>query len=180
MLSKMLLTCLTLTASSPVLANILDLNVAVRHGEVNDVDWKGTEFGFAYLFDLNDVVALGPYLTSTRWDIQNDRLEVKSKGDHREFGPEIRFTAPLETLDFMAGASYSIFSKGTVETEGGRTADLALRGLRFKIGLGLPLEGGSSLNMFVIKGLQDLEVEANDDKVEAELDELAFAISLSF
>jgi hypothetical protein len=55
-----------------------------------------------------------------------------------------------------------------------------LRGLRFKIGLGLPLEGGSSLNMFVIKGLQDLEVEANDDKVEAELDELAFAISLSF
>jgi hypothetical protein len=180
MLSKLLVVCVVLAMSSPILANTLDLNVAVRQGEVNDVDWRGTEFGFAYLFDLNDAVTLGPYITSTRWDIQNDRMQVTSKGDHREFGPEIRFTAPLETLNFLAGASCSIFSKGTVETEGGRTADLALRGLRFKIGLGLPLEGGSTLNMFVIKGNQDLEVETFEEKAKEELDEFAFAISLSF
>jgi hypothetical protein len=180
MLSKMLLACLALTMTSSVWANTLDLNVAVRRGEVNVVDWKGTEFGFAYLFDLNDAVALGPYLTSTNWTIKNDALEVKSTGSHREFGPEIRFTAPLETLEFVAGASYSIFSKGTVETEGGQTADLALRGLRFKIGLGIPFESGAALNFFLSKGLQDVEVETANEKVSEELDEFAFALSLSF
>lgn len=180
MLPKLLLACLALTMTSSVWANTLDLNVGIRRGEVNVVDWKGTEFGFAYLFDLNDAVALGPYLTSTNWNIKNDALDVKSTGSHREFGPEIRFTAPLETLDFIAGAAYSIFSKGTVETEGGQTADLALRGLRFKIGLGIPFESGAALNFFLSKGLQDVEVETANEKVKEELDEFAFAVSLSF
>jgi hypothetical protein len=180
MLPKMLLACLALTMTSSLWANTLDFNIAARRGEVNDVDWKGTEFGFAYLFDLNDAVALGPYLTSTSWDIQNDSLQVKSSGDHREFGPEIRFTAPLETLDFVAGAAYSLFSKGTAETEGGQTADLAVRGLRFKIGLGVPFESGATLNFWLSKGLQDVLVETAYEEAKEELDEFAFAISLSF
>jgi hypothetical protein len=180
MLSKMLLACLALTMTSSVWANTLDLNVSVRRGTVNVVDWNGAEYGFAYLFDLNDAVALGPYLTSSSWNIKNDALGVKSTGNHREFGPEIRFTAPMETLDFVAGASYSIFSKGTVETEGGQTADLALRGLRFKIGLGIPSESGEALNFFLSKGLQDVEVETANEKVKEELDEFSFIISLSF
>lgn len=180
MLPKMLLACLALTMTSSLWANTLDLNVAVRRGEVNDVDWKGTEFGFAYLFDLNDAVALGPYLTSTSWDIQNDSLRVDSKGDHREFGPEIRFTAPLETLNFMAGASYSLFSKGTAETEAGQTADLALTGLRFKIGLGLPFESGAALNLWLIKGMQDVEAETAYERATEEMDEFSLAVSLSF
>jgi hypothetical protein len=180
MLLKMLLACLACTVTSSLWANTLDLNVAMRRGEVNDVDWKGTEFGFAYLFDLNDAVALGPYLNTTSWKIENDAVGVKSTGDHREFGPEIRFTAPLETLNFVAGASYSLFSKGTVETEGGQAADLALYGLRFKIGVGIPFESGAELNLLLIKGMQDVEVEAANDKAKEELDEVAFAISLSF
>jgi hypothetical protein len=119
-------------------------------------------------------------MTSASWKIENDALQVKSIGDHRELGPEIRFTAPLETLDFVAGASYSLVSKGTVETEGGRAADLALRGLRFKIGLAIPFESGTSLNFFLIKGMQDLEVETASEKAKGELDELSFALSLSF
>jgi hypothetical protein len=180
MLSKMLLACLVLTMTSSVWANTLDLNIAVRRGEINVVDWKGSEYGFAYLFDLNDAVALGPYLTSTSWNIKNNAFDVKSTGSHREFGPEIRFTAPLETLDFVAGASYSIFSKGTVQTEGGQTADLALRGLRFKIGLGKPFESGATLNYFLYKGLQDVEVETANEMVKEELDEFGVVMSLSF
>ncbi len=180
MLSKMLLACLALTTTTSLWANTLDFNVAMRRGEVNDVDWKGTEFGFAYLFELNEAVALGPYLTSTRWDIQNNTFHVKSKGDHREFGPEIRFTAPLETLNFSAGASYSLFSKGTAETEAGQTADLALTGLRFKVGLGVPFESGAALNLWLIKGMQDVEAETAQDRATEEMDEFSFAISLSF
>ncbi|WP_141732933.1 hypothetical protein [Oligoflexus tunisiensis] len=180
MLSKMLLTCLALTVTSSVWANTLDFNVTARKGQVNNVDWNGTELGFSYLFDLNDAIAVGPYLSTTRWDISNDDLKVDSKADDREFGPEIRFVAPLETLEFLAGASYSLVSKGTAETEGGQTADLAVRGLRFKIGLGLPFESGAALNFWLVKGLQEVEVKAAHDKAHEDLDDIGLALSLGF
>jgi hypothetical protein len=180
MLFKFLLTCLALTFTSSVWANTLDFSVAARKGQVNNVDWLGTEFGISWLFDLNDAVAVGPYLSTTRWDISNDALKVDSKADDREFGPEIRFTAPLETLEFQAGASYSLISKGTAETAGGQTADLAVRGLRFKVGLGLPFESGFILNFWLIKGMQDVEVKSAHDKAHADLDDFGLALSLAF
>lgn len=180
MLPKLLLSCLALFMTSQALAHTLDLGVNVRRSSVNDVDWKGVEYGFSYLFDINDALSVGPYLTSTSWDITNDAMHTNATGDHREFGPEIRFFAPMETLNFLAGASYSLVSKGTAETDAGMTADLSVVGLRFKIGLGIPFDSGVDMNVFFIKGVQAVVVEDQTDKATETLDDLAFGMSLSF
>ena len=180
MLSKLLLAALTLTLTTSLEANTLDFSLATRQAQVNDVDWKGFEYGFAYLFDINDALSFGPYLTSTQWDITNDASGTESSGDHREFGPEIRFFAPMETLNFLAGASYSLLSQGTARTKSGMTADLAAQGLRFKIGLGIPFDNGLDLNVFLIKGVQTVVLENQYDKASEDLDDLALGLSLSF
>lgn len=180
MFSKLLLAAAAFTLTTSLGAQTLDFSLASRQAEVNDVDWSGFEYGFAYFFDLNEAVSLGPYLSSTSWNITNDASGAKSSGDHREFGPEIRFLVPMEAVNFLARASYSLISQGTACTESGMTADLGAYGWRFKIGLGIPFDSGFDLNMLLIKGVQTVVLENPDNKATENLDDLALGLSLSF